>query len=226
MTLVALHHVTRRFRHGAGGEVTAVDDVTLDVSAGEFLVVTGPSGSGKSTLLRLIAGIDPPDAGEVRFSGSDVWALPGPERNALRRRHVGIVFQNGHLVPGLDALHNVVLPLLFDSDEDKATAYDRAAGLLGRVGLGKRARHRMHEMSGGQMQRVAVGRALAHRPSLILADEPTAHLDSGTALETVGLIRHAARESGAAVVLVTHNPALRESADRHARMRDGRLVSP
>ena len=179
-------------------------DFTL--AAGEFVAVTGPSGAGKSTLLHVAGGLDPPDTGSVAVAGQDVWAMSSSTRAAFRRRNLGFVFQFFNLVPMLTAVENVSLPLVLDGIPTRS-ADARAEELLHRVGLGDRLRHRPAELSGGQMQRVAVARALAARPSIILADEPTGNLDSHSSTEVLDLLRSLSEEDGAAVVLATHDQA-------------------
>lgn len=179
-------------------------DFTL--AAGEFVAVTGPSGAGKSTLLHVAGGLDPPDTGSVAVAGQDVWAMSSSTRAAFRRRNLGFVFQFFNLVPMLTAVENVSLPLVLDGIPTRS-ADARAEELLHRVGLGGRLRHRPAELSGGQMQRVAVARALVARPSIILADEPTGNLDSHSSTEVLDLLRSLSEEDGAAVVLATHDQA-------------------
>ena len=177
-------------------------DFTLD--AGEFVVITGPSGAGKSTLLHIAGGLDAPDSGTVAVNGHDVWSMSTGARAAFRRRNLGFVFQFFNLVPMLSAVQNVSLPLVLDGAPARI-ADARAAALLERVGLGDRLRHRPAELSGGQMQRVAVARALVARPSIVLADEPTGNLDSHSSTEVLDLLRSLSDEDGTAVVMVTHD---------------------
>jgi ABC-type lipoprotein export system ATPase subunit len=201
--------------------VLADFDFTLDT--GEFVVVTGPSGAGKSTLLHIAGGLDAPDNGTVEVTGRDVWSMSTGARAAFRRRNLGFVFQFFNLVPMLTAVENVSLPLVLDGMPARS-ADDRAEELLQRVGLGDRARHRPAELSGGQMQRVAVARALVARPSLILADEPTGNLDSHSSTEVLELLRSLSDEDGAAVVMVTHDQAAARYGSRELHLVDGRAV--
>lgn len=194
-------------------------DFTLD--AGDFVVVTGPSGAGKSTLLHIAGGLDAPDTGTVAVSGQDVWTMKAGARAAFRRRHLGFVFQFFNLVPMLTAAQNVSLPLVLDGMSARS-ADARARTLLTRVGLGERAGHRPAELSGGQMQRVAVARALVARPALVLADEPTGNLDSRSSAEVLELLRSLSDEDGTAVVLVTHDPAATRYGSRQLHLVDGR----
>jgi ABC-type lipoprotein export system ATPase subunit len=195
-------------------------DVDFTLNAGEFVVVTGPSGAGKSTLLHIAGGLDAPDSGTVAVAGQDVWSMSTGARAAFRRRNLGFVFQFFNLVPMLTAVENVSLPLVLDGMAARS-ADARAKELLQRVGLGDRARHRPAELSGGQMQRVAVARALVARPSIILADEPTGNLDSHSSTEVLDLLRSLSDEDGAAVVLVTHDQAAVAYGTRELHLIDG-----
>jgi ABC-type lipoprotein export system ATPase subunit len=184
-------------------------------------VVTGPSGAGKSTLLHVAGGLDAPDTGLVSVNGQDVWSMSAGARAAFRRRNLGFVFQFFNLVPMLTAVQNVSLPLVLDGVPARS-ADARAEELLERVGLGDRAGHLPAELSGGQMQRVAVARALVARPSIVLADEPTGNLDSHSSAEVLDLLRSLSDEDGAAVVLVTHDQAAVRYGSRKLHLVDGR----
>jgi len=197
-------------------------DVSLDVPAGQFLAIAGPSGSGKSTLLGLIAGLDQPTAGQIEVAGVDVTALDEDGLARFRRDHVGYVFQSFHLLPTLTAQENVAVPLELAGD---AGAAARAAALLAEVGLAERAHHYPVQLSGGEQQRVAVARAMARRPALLLADEPTGNLDSATGKQIIELLVGMNRRLGSTLVLVTHDAALAAHADRVVTLRDGRIVS-
>jgi ABC-type lipoprotein export system ATPase subunit len=201
--------------------VRVLVDFDFTLTAGEFVVVTGPSGAGKSTLLHIAGGLDAPDSGTVAVDGQDVWAMSVRARAAFRRRNLGFVFQFFNLVPMLTAVENVSLPLVLDGVPARV-ADARAEELLGRVGLGDRGRHRPAELSGGQMQRVAVARALVARPSLVLADEPTGNLDSHSSIEVLDLLRALSDEDGTAVVMVTHDQAAAEYGSRKLHLVDGR----
>jgi len=204
-----------------GDEQTNVlADFDFALAAGEFVVVTGPSGAGKSTLLHIAGGLDAPDSGTVSVNGRNVWSMSAGARAAFRRRNLGFVFQFFNLVPMLTAVQNVSLPLVLDGMAARA-ADARAHELLGRVGLGNRAGHRPAELSGGQMQRVAVARALVARPSLILADEPTGNLDSHSSAEVLDLLRSLSDEDGAAVVMVTHDRTATRYGSRELHLVDG-----
>jgi len=209
----------------AGRPVLGLQDVSLRVAGGEVVAVTGPSGSGKSTLLFLLAGLDRPDGGEVRVAGTDWRTLDGPARARFRRRTCGFIAQGMALLPQATAAENVAVPLLLDGvgpDDRQA----RVAGALEAVGLAGDGEKLPDQLSGGQQQRVAIARALVTRPAVVLADEPTANLDSATAQTITRLLLAAARERGAAVVLVTHDPDVARHADRLVRLRSGRLDPP
>jgi ABC-type lipoprotein export system ATPase subunit len=221
--VLQLGGVGKTYRRGDEQVNVLVDfDFTLD--AGEFVVVTGPSGAGKSTLLHIAGGLDAPDSGTVAVNGQDVWSISTGARAAFRRRNLGFVFQFFNLVPMLTAVENVSLPLVLDGMGARS-ADARAEELLQRVGLGDRARHRPAELSGGQMQRVAVARALVARPSLVLADEPTGNLDSHSSIEVLKLLRSLSDEDGAAVVMVTHDRAAARYGSRELHLVDGRACA-
>ncbi|HEX7785880.1 MAG TPA: ABC transporter ATP-binding protein [Methylomirabilota bacterium] len=210
-------------RLASGGRVVDVlTDVSLEVPAGQFLAIAGPSGSGKSTLLGLLAGLDQPTAGRVEVAGVDITALDEDALARFRRDHVGYVFQSYHLIPTLTASENVAVPLELAARRDAA---ERARALLAEVGLAERAHHYPVQLSGGEQQRVAVARAIALAPPLLLADEPTGNLDSATGKQIIDLLVGVNRRRGCTLVLVTHDPALAAHADRVVTLRDGRVVS-
>jgi len=206
-----------------GRRVDALVEVDLAVREGELVVLLGRSGAGKSTLLSLIGGLDRPDSGRVRVGDSDVGALQGTALDEFRRRTVGWAFQTAGLLPLLTALENVWLPLTL-LGRSETDAVREAASLLGAVGLAERSHHRAYELSGGEQHRVALARALAKSPLLLLADEPTAQLDSETAREITTLIRKAT-DSGTAVLFATHDRAVAEFADRVVQIEDGRIAT-
>jgi putative ABC transport system ATP-binding protein len=203
------------------GEVAVFRDVSLQVAPGEFVAIVGESGVGKSTLLNCMAGLDLWDAGRVIVDGVDLATLDDEARAVLRRRKLGFVFQAFHVLPHLDVAQNVGLPLLLLKRPDPA----RVEAMLEAVGLGGLAARLPQELSGGQLQRVAIARALVHAPRLLMADEPTGNLDPATASRIMEVLRGQARESGAALVLVTHSRAAAALADRVLLLRfDG--ISP
>jgi putative ABC transport system ATP-binding protein len=214
LEMTAVEHSYRR--------TVALRGVSLTVEPGEVLAVTGPSGCGKSTLLHAAAGIVRPQAGSVRLLGRDLATLDEAGRTQLRRRHVGIVLQFGQLVPDLAVLENVALPLLLDG-HDRAAAYTLAAEWLDRAGLDADHDTTPAELSGGQAQRVAVARALVTGPTVVFADEPTGSMDTIGGEHLLELLLGAARDRGAAVVLVTHDNVVAAYADREVRLRDGRV---
>jgi putative ABC transport system ATP-binding protein len=207
--------------YGGGPDaVHALRDVDLSIAAGEFVAIMGPSGSGKSTLLHLVGGLDRPDAGEVLIEGETLAELNDEALAHLRRRRIGFVLQFFNLFPLLSALENVAFPLLLDGRRDALALADEA---LDRVGLSERAKHRPGELSGGEQQRVAVARALVTRPAVVLADEPTGSLDSLAGEDVLRLLR-AAADDGHAVLLITHHAPAAAYADRVVRLRDGAVV--
>jgi ABC-type lipoprotein export system ATPase subunit len=221
--VLQLENVGKTYRRG-DEQVRVLVDFDFTLETGEFVVVTGPSGAGKSTLLHIAGGLDAPDSGTVAVAGQDVWSMSAGARAAFRRRNLGFVFQFFNLVPMLTAVENVSLPLVLDGMAARS-ADARAEELLERVGLGDRARYRPAELSGGQMQRVAVARALVARPSLILADEPTGNLDSHSSTEVLNLLRSLSDQDGAAVVMVTHDQAAARYGSRQLHLVDGRACA-
>ncbi len=218
--VVTVRGVRRRFAVGSG-VVQAVRDADLDVREGELLILLGRSGAGKSTLLNLIGGLDRPDEGSVRVAGLDVPSLRGAARERFLQRTVGWIFQTSGLLPLLSAAENVALALrVLGESEDEALEGARRS--LEAVGLGRRAHHRGNELSGGEQQRVAVARALIKAPALLLADEPTAQLDTETA-QAIHLLLREAADSGTSVLFATHDESAVEVADRVVRIEDGRL---
>lgn len=206
------------------GATQALSDASLEVAAGEVVAVMGPSGSGKSTLLHCLAGIVRPDAGSVRYGQRELGAMSDAQLSALRRSEFGFVFQFGQLVPELSCVENVALPLRLDG-VGRREAERRAAGWLDRLEVGDVAAKTPGRVSGGQGQRVAVARALATEPRVLFADEPTGALDSLNGERVMQLLSEAARDTGAAVVLVTHEPRVAAYSDREVVVRDGRTRS-
>lgn len=208
----------------AGTAVQALDGISLSVNRGEVVSIVGPSGGGKTTALLVMGLLLTPDSGTVRIAGQDTGTLGERDRAALRLRRLGYLFQDYNLLASLTSLENVAVPLIY-AGVGKAEAHRRAADLLGSLGLADRAGHRPAALSGGEKQRVAAARALAVGPDVILADEPTANLDSRTGRTVIDQLLDAARSNGTAVVLVTHDPRLDGVADRVLHLEDGRLLS-
>jgi len=219
--IVEARRVSRIFPMAAG-PVTALDEVSLRISEGEYVAVVGPSGCGKSTLLHILGCVEVPTSGNVLFQARDVGRLSDADRSRLRLREIGFVFQRFFLLPMLTAWENVELPQA-EAGIGLAERRGRTAELLEYVGLSARAAHRPSELSGGEMQRVAIARALANRPRLLLADEPTGELDQRTGEQIVALLDQL-HEHGTAVVVVTHDAAVAARAHRLLRMRDGQIV--
>jgi len=216
--MLSISGLTRRF-----GARPILQDLALELGAGEYIAVVGESGAGKSTLLNLIAGLDLPDAGQIRIDGTNMTAIDEDRRTRLRRTRVGFVFQAFHILPHLTLAQNVELPLVL-LGIGPAERAERVQELLGAVGLGERGESLPRELSGGELQRVALARALVHRPALVLADEPTGNLDPDTADRVLALLARTIRARGAAGILVTHSQHAAGTADRVLRLDHGRLV--
>ncbi|MDJ1423059.1 MAG: ABC transporter ATP-binding protein [Candidatus Methanoperedens sp.] len=199
-------------------EVPALRGVDLTINRGEFVALMGSSGSGKSTLMNMIGLLDSPTSGKIAIDGIDVSSLNENQRADFRLRKIGFIFQFFSLLMELSSIENVILPMLMDERR-----YDRAASLLELVGIGDRAMHMPSELSGGQQQRVAIARALANEPAILLADEPTANLDTESSNQIVELFRHL-NNRGQTIIMVTHEPELGERADRIVRLKDGKMV--
>jgi len=215
--MLAVEGLVKRF-----GARTVLDGLSLSVTAGEYVAVVGESGSGKSTLLNLIAGLDQPDAGTVVVDGANLSAMNDEQRTLARRAKLGFVFQSFHILPHLTVAQNVELPLVLLGVAREARA-ERVAELLTAVGLGDRGASMPRELSGGELQRIALARALVHRPLLVLADEPTGNLDPDTAQTVLSLLAREIRSRGAGGVLVTHSESAAQSADRIVVLDHGRL---
>jgi putative ABC transport system ATP-binding protein len=221
-TIVSVVDVTRVYQLGKS-EVHALRGVSLDIHRGEFLSIAGPSGSGKTTLLNLVGCVDTPTSGVVEVAGSDTARLSERALTDLRLRTIGFIFQSFNLVSVLSVFQNVEFPLLLQGTLGKQERRDRVTGLLEAVGLSEHARHRPSELSGGQRQRVAIARALVTRPKLVLADEPTANLDSATGANIIDLMRDMNRRDGTTFVFSTHDPKVMAHANAIVRIADGRI---
>ena len=218
--VVSARDVTRRYGEGDAA-VDALRGITLEIVSGQFAAVMGPSGSGKSTLMHILAGLDEPDGGQVWIGDTEVTGLDDAGLTALRRDHIGFIFQFFNLLPMLTAQENILLPLEIAGRKPDADWYRE---LIAKVGLGERLGHRPSEMSGGQQQRVAVARALASRPTVMFADEPTGNLDSSTSAEILALMRDLVDSFGQTTVMVTHDPHAAAIADRVLFLADGQIV--
>jgi putative ABC transport system ATP-binding protein len=223
MTMLEVKDVTKSFRSG-GGTVTAVKGVTMTVADGEFVAIVGRSGSGKTTLMNLLGALEQPTSGAIFVDGQDVTQLSPAELVHYRGRKIGFVFQSYNLVPNLTSVENVMLPMEFIGVA-KAGRKTRARQLLEQVELtGARQQRKPGRLSGGEQQRVAIARALANKPSIILADEPAGNLDSQTSSTIIELLRGLSRSEGTIVIVVTHDPAIADQADRVLQLEDGRLL--
>ncbi len=218
--MIELKHSSKKYQQG-GREVHALRDVSLNIRKGEFLSVMGPSGSGKSTLLNLIGGLDQPTSGEIFIDGRPLHGISDDELTLIRRRRVGFIFQFFNLLPILSAVENVSLPLLLEGTPFSEIR-PKAAALLEQMGLGERVEHRPEQLSGGEMQRVAICRALISSPAVLLADEPTGNLDSHTS-EEIFLLLKSLNEQGQTIVMVTHDPKAAAYGTRIITLKDGAL---
>ena len=218
--MLVARQLTKEYRSGST-QLAVLRDVSFSVPQGTFVAIVGPSGSGKTTLLGLLAGLDTPTRGTVLLDGADLSALSEDQRARLRGERVGFIFQSFQLIPTLTAQENVQVPLELRGEPDAAA---RARELLARVGLAERAAHFPSQLSGGEQQRVAIARAFINRPRILFADEPTGNLDAGTGGRIVELLESLNRESGATVVLVTHDAPLAARAGRIITMRDGAVI--
>jgi putative ABC transport system ATP-binding protein len=221
--MISLQKVSRYYAAGERS-VHALEDVSLTIGRHEFVAVVGPSGCGKSTLLHLIAGLDRPTGGEIVVDGLSLTTADDTQLTNFRRRQLGLVFQFFNLLPTMNALENISLPLLLQG-VPLAESEARARELLELVGLTNRATHFVHQLSGGEQQRTAIARALVHRPSLLIADEPTGNLDTASAERVLALLRQIANERLATLILVTHEAEVAATARRRIELLDGRVVS-
>ena len=221
VALVETAGLCKSYRAG-GGEIAAVRDASIAIARGEFVAVMGPSGSGKSTFMNLLGCLDRPSAGSYRLEGLDLQRFSSDELAAVRSRKIGFVFQMFNLLPQVSVLANVELPMIY-SGTPRRERRERAAALVERVGLAHRTRHRPTQLSGGEQQRIAIARALANDPILLLADEPTGMLDSATAAEIMAIFQELNRQ-GITIVVVTHEAEVARFARRVVFFRDGRVI--
>ena len=221
MEILRLNHLTKVYGSG-NTAVTALNDVSLTVEAGEFVAIVGSSGSGKSTMLHMIGGVDRPTSGTVYLNGQDVFARSDEQLAVFRRREVGLVYQFYNLVPVLDVVENMTLPVLLDG---RPVNQKRLENMLHVLGLEGREHHLPNQLSGGQQQRVAVGRALMNSPAIVLADEPTGNLDTKNSAEIMALLRKSNAQLGQTLIVITHDEDIALSADRVVTIEDGRVAS-
>ena len=220
MNILSIEHLTKVYGTGDTA-VTALRDVSFDVEAGEFIAIIGSSGSGKSTLLHLIGGVDRPTSGTVKLQGQDIFARTDEQLAVFRRREVGLVYQFYNLIPVLDVVENITLPVQMDG---RRVNEERLSALIAALGLTGRERYLPNQLSGGQQQRVAIGRALMNAPSVVLADEPTGNLDSKNSAEIMSLLRASNRQFKQTLIVITHDEDIALMADRVIAIEDGRIV--
>ena len=220
MEILRAQGLTKIYGKGST-QVCALNDVSFSVERGEFVAIVGASGSGKSTLLHLLGGVDRPTLGSVFVNGNDVFARNDEQLAIFRRREVGLVYQFFNLVPVLDVIENITLPMLLDGRKPNPEAIAELVGVLGLTG---REHNLPNQLSGGQQQRVSIGRALANNPSIVLADEPTGNLDSKNSAEIVALLRRSNRERNQTLIMITHDQDIALQADRMISIEDGRIV--
>ena len=220
MEILKIEHLTKIYGTGEN-TVRAVDDISFSVEKGEFLAIIGPSGSGKSTLLHILGGVDRPTSGKVYLNGQDVYAQNEEALAIFRRRQVGLIYQFYNLIPVLDVVENMTLPVLMDG---RRVNGERLRELLNVLGLTARQKNLPNQLSGGQQQRVSIGRALMNAPSVVLADEPTGNLDSRNSQEIVELFKQSNRKYGQTLVIITHDENIALQADRVIAIEDGKIV--
>ena len=222
MAIIELENIIKTYHIGEV-ETRALNGVSLSIEEGEFTALVGPSGSGKTTLLQLMGCLDRPDSGSVKINGEDVTRFKANQRADLRRVKIGFIFQFFALVPVLNAYENVELPLLLNGVPTKERQ-ERVMGLLDAVGLAARAKHRPDQMSGGEQQRVAIARALAPHPVMVLADEPTANLDTANGQQAMEIMQRLNQQTGTAFIFATHDPRVMAFARRVVKLRDGQVI--
>jgi ABC-type lipoprotein export system ATPase subunit len=222
--MIKLEEVTKVYQLGKGNTVSAVRGATLEIGAGEFVVIVGRSGSGKTTLLNLAAGLTRPTSGRVALDGVELWNLTDKQKSHMRNRKIGFVFQFPSLLPTLTAYENVILPTIFGSNRVGPDARERAEAMLNKVGLSDKLNSYPRQLSAGQQQRVVIARSLINQPQLLLADEPTSNLDEKTEMEIMGLFRDLHSSLGLTIVLVTHTRQLISPEMRSIEMADGRII--
>lgn len=220
MAILTVEHVSKIYGKGES-QVKALDDVSFSVEKGEFVAIVGASGSGKSTLLHIIGGVDRPTGGKVFIDGTDIYSLNETQLAIFRRRQIGLIYQFYNLIPILNVVENITLPLLLDNRKvDK----NRLSNIIDTLGLKGRTKHLPNELSGGQQQRVSIGRALINQPAIVLADEPTGNLDSKNSKEIIDLLKFSNKHYRQTLIMITHDPNIALQADRMITLEDGRIV--
>ena len=221
MEILRVENLCKTYGKGKN-EVKALDNISFSVNKGEFIAIIGPSGSGKSTLLHILGGVDKPTSGKVFMNDQDIYVQNDEQLAIFRRRQVGLIYQFYNLIPILNVVENMTLPLKLDG---RKVNKERVNELLELLGLAERRKHLPSQLSGGQQQRVSIGRALINAPALVLADEPTGNLDSKSSQEIIGLLKHSNKKYGQALIVITHDENIALQADRIIRIADGQIVS-
>ena len=221
MEILRVENLCKTYGQGKN-EVKALDHISFSVNKGEFIAIIGPSGSGKSTLLHILGGVDKPTSGKVFMNEQNVYAQNDEQLAIFRRRQVGLIYQFYNLIPILNVVENMTLPLKLDGQKVNE---ERVNELLVLLGLAERRKHLPSQLSGGQQQRVSIGRALINAPALVLADEPTGNLDSKSSQEIIGLLKHSNKKYGQTLIVITHDENIALQADRIIRIADGQIVS-
>ena len=221
MEIMKIEHLSKVYGKG-NSQVRAVDDISFSIEKGEFVAIIGPSGSGKSTLLHILGGVDRPTEGKVWLNGQDIYAQNEDQLAIFRRRYVGLIYQFYNLIPVLNVVENMTLPVLMDN---RKVNEERLSELLHTLGLEERRNNLPNQLSGGQQQRVAIARALAAKPAILLADEPTGNLDSKTGMDVIALLKMTSQAFHQTIVMITHNEEIALMADRMVRIEDGKVVN-
>ena len=221
MEILRVENLCKTYGKGKN-EVKALDNISFSVNKGEFIAIIGPSGSGKSTLLHILGGVDKPTSGKVFMNDNDVYLQNDEQLAIFRRRQVGLIYQFYNLIPILNVVENMTLPLKLDGQKVNE---ERVNELIELLGLAERRKHLPSQLSGGQQQRVSIGRALINAPALVLADEPTGNLDSKSSQEIIGLLKHSNKKYGQTLIVITHDENIALQADRIIRIADGQIVS-
>ncbi len=220
MEIMKIEHLSKVYGKG-NSQVRAVDDISFSIEKGEFVAIIGPSGSGKSTLLHILGGVDRPTEGKVWLNGQDIYAQNEDQLAIFRRRYVGLIYQFYNLIPVLNVVENMTLPVLMDN---RKVNEERLSELLHTLGLEERRNNLPNQLSGGQQQRVSIGRALMNAPAVVLADEPTGNLDSKNSQEIISLLKHSNKVYGQTLVVITHDETIALQADRIISIEDGKIV--